>query len=342
MSPRRARKPATEPDEPATEPDEPAPDSRAEATAAPDAPTDSEPDSDVESTTQTTEAQPEPEPEPSADQPADDPDAPHVPEADDVQVIDLIRDELALARAQIDAGLLGLAEGTVRRRLAHLEADGISADDETDALRLLLAETLWRQGRSTSARRSLEAIRPVSPQRRLPVAMLIEAETLAAAGEADRAAGAQERLLAAIGPDAAFEIAGGVAGRITWPLPEALQPGSGRVPRPPWTARPDRPDETEPIDDERVAAGRGRLEESRVAYVSGDLARGDAEMSIAVRLDPALAGDGVGLIEPTLGTQPPAERLLLYGDLLNAAGREAEATRAYDLAADRRGGAAST
>jgi hypothetical protein len=309
VSPRRAAKPAPQPDGPAPEGGDPAPDARAEAAAA----------------------QPDPDPEP---QPA--------PDAPDVQVIDLIRDELALARAQIDAGLLGLAEGTVRRRLAHLEADGVTSDDETDALRLLLAETLWRQGRSTSARRSLEAIRPASPQRRLPVAMLIEAETLAAAGEADRAAGAQERLLAAIGADAAFELAGGMAGRITWPLPEAMQPGSGRVPRPPWTARSDPADETGPIDDERIAAGRGRLEEARVAYVAGDLARGDAEMSIAVRLDPALAADGVGLIEPTLGTQPPAERLLLYGDLLNAAGREAEAARAYDLAADRRSGAAST
>ncbi len=175
------------------------------------------------------------------------------------------------------------------------------------------------------------------------MALLIEAETLAAGGEADRAAGAQERLLAAIGPDAAFELAGGVAGRIAWPLPEAMQPGSGRAPRPPWTARPEgTADDTEPIDDERVAAGRGRLEEARVAYVAGDLARGDSEMSIAVRLDPALASDGVGLIEPTLGTQPSADRLLLYGDLLNAAGREAEATRAYDLAADRRSGTVST
>ncbi len=264
-------------------------------------------------------------------------------EADEVQVIDLVRDELALARAQIDAGLLGLAEGTVRHRLAHLEADGVTSDDETDALRLLLAETLWRQGRTTAARRALEAIRPASPQRRLPVAMLVEAETLAAAGEGDRAAGAQERLLAAIGPDGAFELAGGVAGRLTWPLPEEMQPGSGRAPRPPWTARPDdEPDDAMPPDDERIAAGRGRLEEARVAYVAGDLARGDAEMSIAVRLDPALAADGVGLIEPTLGTQPQPERLLLYGDLLNAAGREAEATRAYDLAADRRSGTTST
>ena len=59
-------------------------------------------------------------------------------------------------------------------------------------------------------------------------------------------------------------------------------------------------------------------------------------MSIAVRLDPALAADGVAIIEPTLGRQPSAERLLLYGDLLRAAGREAEATKAYDRAAKRR------
>ena len=276
----------------------------------------------------------------TGDEPESDPE-PAQPEVADerAQVIDILRDELALARAQIDAGLAWLAEGTVRRRLAVLEADGVSSDDETDALRLLLAETLWRQGRPSAARRAFEGIRAASPQRRLPIAMLIEAETLAAAGERDRAAGAQERLLAAVGAEAAFELAAGVAGRLTWPLPAALQPGAGRAPRPPWTARPDEDgDAVEPIDDERVAAGRGRLEDARVAYVAGDLERGDAEMSIAVRLDPALASDGVGLIEPTLGGQPPPERLLLYGDLLNAAGREAEATRAYDLAADRRSG----
>ena len=168
--------------------------------------------------------------------------------------------------------------------------------------------------------------------------MLVEAETLAAAGEADRAAGARERLLAAIGPEAAFELAGGAAERSTWPLPESMQPGSGHVPRPPWTRAGSALPDAEPAGDERAAAGRTRLEQARVAYVAGDLARGDAEMSIAVRLDPALAADGVGLIEPTLGGRPSRERLLLYGDLLNAAGREAEATRAYDRAADRRSG----
>ena len=95
-----------------------------------------------------------------------------------------------------------------------------------------------------------------------------------------------------------------------------------------------------PIVARRMA--EGRLEEARVAYVAGDLERGDSEMSLAVRLDPALAADGVSLIEPTLGAQPAPERLLLYGDLLNASGREAEATRAYDLAADRRSRATST
>jgi len=69
--------------------------------------------------------------------------------------------------------------------------------------------------------------------------------------------------------------------------------------------------------------------------VAGDLHRGDADMSLAVRLDPALAPDGVGILEPTLGGQPAAGRLLLYGDLLRAAGRGAEAESAYDRAADR-------
>jgi hypothetical protein len=258
--------------------------------------------------------------------------------ADEPHTFDVIPDEIGLARAQIASGLLGLAEGTVRRRLALLEADGITSDDETDALRLVLAEALWRQGRPVSARRALEAIRPASPQRRLPMAMLVEAETLAAAGEADRAAGAQERLLAAIGREATFELAAGAADRLTWPAPESMQPGAGRAPRPPWTSQAEDEPPEQPVDDERVAAGRARLEEARVAYVAGDLPRGDAELSIAVRLDPGLAADGVGLLEPTLGRRPSRERLLLYGDLLNAAGREAEATRAYDRAADRRSG----
>jgi hypothetical protein len=170
--------------------------------------------------------------------------------------------------------------------------------------------------------------------------MLIEAETLAASGEADRAAGAQERLLAAIGPDEAFDLLGGVAGRLSWPLPADMRPGPVREPRPPWSAGPSATEsepEPEPPDDKRVAAGRARMEEARVAYVAGDRARGDAEMSIAVRLDRALAADGVAIIEPTLGRQPSAERLLLYGDLLRAAGRDAEATKAFDRAAKRRG-----
>jgi hypothetical protein len=260
------------------------------------------------------------------------------------QAIDVVTDELSLARAQLASGLPGLAEGTLRRRLARLEAvgAGAGADDEVDALRVLLAETLWRQQRPAAARVALDGVRPASPQRRLPMAMLIDAETLAASGESDRATGAQERLLAAIGPDEAFELLGGAPGRLNWPLPAEMRPGPTRAPRPPWTAAPAAPEPgpeaqpPEPPDDERVAAGRARMEEARVAYVTGDRARGDAEMSIAVRLDLALAADGVAIIEPTLGRQPSAERLLLYGDLLRAAGREAEATKAYDRAAKRR------
>lgn len=254
-------------------------------------------------------------------------------------VIDVIADELGLARAQLDAGLTGLAEGTVRRRLARLEADGAeSADDEIDALNLLLAETLWRQQRPVAARAALDAIRTGSGQRRLPIAMLVDAETLAAAGEADRAAGAQERLVAAVGIDEAHALRAGMPGRLSWPLPSDLAAEVPPPARPPWSSSPAEPVDTNAslAGDERTAQARARMEDARVAYVAGDRQRGDGRMSIALRLDPGLAADGVKIIEPTLGRQPSVERLVLYGDLLRAAGREAEAQRAYGRAAERR------
>jgi len=257
---------------------------------------------------------------------------------DQPHLIDALPDDLGLARAQIDAGVPALAEGTVRRRLARLEADAAGGEDESDALRLLLAEALWRQQRPGAARVALEAIRPGSPQRRLPTAMLIDAETLAAAGEADRAAGAQERLLGAIGADETFALRAGVTGRLSWPLPGELRAEPARAPRPPWSSPRDAVDESTaapPVDDQLVAQARARLEEARVAYVAGKLTRGDGEMSIAVRLDPGLSADGVAILEPTLGRQPKKERLLLYGDLLRAAGREVEAQAAYERAAGR-------
>ena len=259
-----------------------------------------------------------------------------LPEAP-VQVIDLVPDELTLARAQLDAGQPGLAEGTVRRRLAWLESEGVGLTDESDALRVLLAEALWRQQRPIAARQALDAVRSSSPQRRLPIAMVVEADALAAVGEADRAAGAMERVIGAIGVDAVFALQGGMPGRLRWPLPaELTEPAPRTIARPPWAASAPPPLEPGPADDERVAVGRSRLEEARVSYVAGNLGGGDGELSIAVRLDPSLAADGVAILEPTLGGQPAAERLLLYGDLLRAAGREVEANEAYDRAAGQR------
>ena len=267
--------------------------------------------------------------EPPAGAPAEEQPA---PDEEGRQVIDLVPDELALARAQLDAGLIGLAEGTIRRRLAWLEGEEVGPDEETDALRALLAEALWRQARHVGARQAIDGMRPSSPQRRLPMTMLVEAEALAAAGEPDRAAGAMERVVEAIGVDAAFELQAGQPSRLSWPMPSELQAQPARPERAPWSPAATRPVD-EPVGDDRMAAGRLRLEEARVSYVSGNLAKGDGEMSIAVRLDPGLAGDGVAILEPTLGRQPAAERLLLYGDLLRAAGREVEAAEAYDRAA---------
>jgi hypothetical protein len=259
---------------------------------------------------------------------------------DERHLVDAIGDEIALSRAQLDAGLPGIAEGTLRRRLAMIEADEAETGaDEADALQLLLAEALWRQQRPAAARAALGAIRPGSAQRRLPMALLIEAETLAAFGEVDRSAGAQERLLAAIGDDAAFELRGSAPSRMSWPLPTDMRSEPVVERRPPWGVRQEAPDR-EPdaaVTDvkQRAELGRRTMEEARVAYVDGDRDRGDDRVALAVRLDEGLAADGVRMIEPTLGRQPSAGRLVLYGDLLRAAGREDEAQKAYRRAAER-------
>ena len=279
------------------------------------------------------------EPQPEAVEALADPAAAQAPSESSIAeeavgVIDLVPDELTLARAQLAAGLPALAEGTARRRIALREADGTSGDDELDMLRVLLAEALWRQGRLVGARAALDAMRPSSAQRRLPIVLLIEAESLASSGEPDRAAGALERVIGAVGVDEAYALRAGVPGRLTWPLPGELMPSPSSG-RPPWSQSAEEPDVTLAEEDARTAAARVRLEEARVAYVAGDIERGDGEMSIAVRLDHELAADGVAIMEPTLGGQPNAERLLLYGDLLRAAGRRVEADRAFDRAADR-------
>jgi hypothetical protein len=70
-----------------------------------------------------------------------------------------------------------------------------------------------------------------------------------------------------------------------------------------------------------------------MAYGTGNEGEGDRELGLALRLDPRVAAEGVSLVEPTLGRQPGADRLLLYGDLLRAADRPTDAAEAYDRAA---------
>jgi hypothetical protein len=84
---------------------------------------------------------------------------------------------------------------------------------------------------------------------------------------------------------------------------------------------------------ERTAAAYSRLETARRAFAAGKLDEGDRQLATALRLDSRIGPEGAVILEPTLAGEPPAERLLLYGDLLRAAGREADATIAFDRAA---------
>ena len=88
-----------------------------------------------------------------------------------------------------------------------------------------------------------------------------------------------------------------------------------------------------PPTPERTAAAHARLEAARRAFSAGELDDGDRQLAAALRLDARISPEGAAILEPTLGPEPAAERLLLYGDLLRAAGREADATSAFDRAA---------
>jgi tetratricopeptide (TPR) repeat protein len=226
--------------------------------------------------------------------------------------IDLVPDQLALARAQMDSGQYGVVEGTLRRRIATLEATGRNPE-ELDAARALLAEALWRSGRPAAAYDAVTAVRPRGVERRRAITMMVEAEGLAAIGEIRQAEGLLERVVNAVGADEAWRLRRGAPSRLEWPNPSWAGPST--------TAGP----EASPAED--------RLGAAAIAYGENDLVTGDRELTLALRRDLRIAAAGIVLLEPSLGPQPSAERLVLYGDLLRAAGREREAAAAYDRAA---------
>jgi len=242
------------------------------------------------------------------------------------EIVDLLPDHLALARTQLASGLYGLAEGVLLRLIGGLEAAGAGGAEELDQARALLGEALWRQGRPLSAGATVEQIRSGSLERRKPIVMLIEAEAMAAIGDAERAARLAERVVSTIGVDEAWKLRGGVATRITWPAPTSFRSPARSAPGPEAGAR------TAPTP-ERIAAAHARLEAARQAFAAGDLEEGDRQLAAALRLDSRIGPDGAAVLEPTLDREPEADRLLLYGDLLRAAGREADATIAFDRAA---------
>lgn len=254
------------------------------------------------------------------------------PSEPEVTYVDLLPDELSLARAQLASGLPGMAEGVLRRHIGRLDASGRGGLDELDAARALLAEALWRQARPMAAGATVQAIRAGSLERRRPIVLLIEAEAFAAAGDPDRAAALMERVLGDVGVDEAWRLRGGVPSRLAWPVPLSLRPSqrrgtSGAASGPPGGAP------LPPPSPERTAGAHARLEAARQAYVAGNAYEGDRQLGLALRLDPRIAAEGVALMEPTLELGTGPDRLLLYGDLLRAVGRMAEASDAYDRAA---------
>ena len=262
--------------------------------------------------------------------------------ADHATEFDLLPDELALARAQIDSGLPALAEPDLRRLVAELEAAG-SASAELDECRALLAQALWLQQRPQAAGAVLTALPASSEIRERPLIRIIQVDALAASGQLERAGELAERLLSEAGDETVWDLRSGVPSRFAWRDPPRLTPaaptdrpgadaaaepgragGPGDAPRAPGA----------PLDD-RAALARLRLHAARAALDAGDGALAVDELSLALRLDASVADDALPLVERMLPAdgEPETARLVLYGDVLAAAGRSDEAAAAYDRAA---------
>ena len=214
--------------------------------------------------------------------------------------VDLIPDELSLARAQLGRRAAGLAEGVLRRQIARLEpAGGAASRSWMSRARSWPRRSGARAGRSPAARR-LSPIRAGSLERRRPIVMLIEAEAVAAGGEPDRAARAgMERVIDSVGVDEAWRLRGGVPSRLAWPIPASMRPTQRRRTGPPGTAASQPP---APPSPERTAAAHARLEAARQAYRGRRATtRGTGSWRLALRLDPRVAAEGVSLLEPSLG-----------------------------------------
>ena len=137
--------------------------------------------------------------------------------------------------------------------------------------------------------------------------MMVEAEGLAAIGEQRQAEGLLERVVNAVGGDEAWRLRRGAPSRLERPSPLERPLSGGAA-------------DASPAED--------RLGAAAVAYGEGDVATGDRAGARA--RDPGIAPAGIALLEAERGAQPAAERLVLYGDLLRAAGRERDAAAAYD------------
>ena len=244
---------------------------------------------------------------------------------DAVRTIDLVEDELALARAQLTRAV-GARERN--RSPPHRRARGRrhDRDEELDALRFLLCRGALATGRLVGAPRRARRGAAVECPAPLPIVLLIEAESLAAAGEPDRAAGALDarhrrsrgrtRMRFGRRPGSPHLAAAGRAHTVAVARAPAMVPAA---------------DET----DATGGGGRGAAaaRSARGGHASPTWPRHRTrrfEMSIAFRLDHELAPTASRSWSPRSGGQTNSERLLLYGRPAPRRGAPRRSRSAFD------------
>jgi hypothetical protein len=217
---------------------------------------------------------------------------------------------------------------TGQHALARAELEAFAGRGRLDESALLdLAEVRWRMGDLSGAGEAANAL--LARGTEVPLALVIAAESVAAAGRPTEARRLSARALEVVdGPlDPLFA---GMPRAMIWPTAATPEPSSGAPRRRGRRAK----GEAEGAPSTAAEAFAG----GRAALAKGDTSRAALLLGVAMRLEPGFAED---VLRAVAGRDDQPLLALVRGDALRLLGREAEALAAFDRARGRSSGTAT-
>ena len=218
--------------------------------------------------------------------------------------------------------LAGLHLRTGQHALARAELESLAGRGRLDEPALLdLAEVRWRTGDLSGAGDAANAL--LARGTDAPLALVIAAEAVAAAGRPSEARRLSARALEAmVGP--LEPVFAGMPRAMIWPVAATPEP-SPETPR-------RRSRKTKREVDGAPSTAAEAFAGGRAALAKGDTGRAALLLGVAMRLEPGFAED---VLRAVAGRDDQPLLALVRGDALRLLGREAEAREAFDRARGR-------